>query len=157
VSKEDSIKLALEHSRALFVYHAGQRILSLNYYFVAIAVFLSGFGFLAASSLTTNSRAVIGLVLSTAGIFLTSCFKGLDRRNVQLVDCNKQLLKYVEGEMAILVSCDEWNITVSADDAQPRHWRYGFIVPRIFTMYMLLSGAGGLFAIWPWATQQLCR
>jgi|SRR5579862_277135 len=156
MSDEDAIKLALEHSRALFVYHAGQRILSLNYYFVAIAVFLSGFGFLAASSLTTNSRALIGLALAIAGIFLTHCFRSLDRRNEQLVDCNKKLLRHVEGEMAKRVGCDEWNITASADDAPHLHWRYRFIVPRIFYLYMLLSGVGGLFSILLWATQQLC-
>jgi hypothetical protein len=155
VSEEEFLKLALEHSRPLFIYHATQRITSLNYYFVAIAVFLSGFGFVAASTLEPEERALVGLVLSISGIILTSCFMGLDRRNIQLVGCNEKLLTYAEDKMATLSGCKEWNIMACADKAEPRKDRYGKIVPRIFKLYLFLSIVGGIFAAWPWAAQLL--
>src|ERR1044071_7173736 len=58
---DESTKLALEHARSLFIYHAGQRIESLNRYFVTITVFLTGFGVLANSKLELGDRALFGL------------------------------------------------------------------------------------------------
>jgi hypothetical protein len=156
---DGELKLALEHARALFVYHAGQRIQSLNYYFVAIAVFLSGFGFLANSSLSNGKRALVGLVLSIAGIFLTVCFQGLDQRNDQLVERDESLLKWAEKEMADKLNCPAWKITEAAGDpaiSKPARYRYKKIVPRIFGLYMALIAAGGIYAIWPWAARWLC-
>jgi hypothetical protein len=154
---QEYLKLALEHSRALFIYSAGQRMLSLNYYFVAIAVFLSGFCVITTSSLTTGSRALSGSVLSTAGIILTICFWGLDHRNEMLVECSKTLLKFAEGEMANLVGRVEWNTAAFADNALSLRPGYRTIVPIIFLLYIILSAAELLFSIWPWATQLLCR
>jgi hypothetical protein len=152
VNQEDPLKLALDHSRALFIYHANQRITSLNYYFVAIAIFISGFGFVSASSLKPVDRAMVGLVLSISGVFLTRCFMRLDLRNIQLVDCNEKLLKYAEEQMANLTGCEDWRITAHSDIAESRQHRYGTIVPHIFYLYIFLNIVGGIVAIRPLAS-----
>ena len=40
MTQDEQVKLALEHARSMFTYHAGQRMSSLNFYLVAIAAFL---------------------------------------------------------------------------------------------------------------------
>lgn len=155
---DDTLKYALEHSRELFILHSGQRTASLNYYFLAIAVLLSGFGVVAnSSSLSTASRALIGALLSIAGLVLTNCFRGLDKRNAQLIACDEKLLTCAEAQMAALAGRHEWNITTSTDDIEPRNVRYEIIVPRIFFLYTGLSTTLGIYAIWPWANQLFCR
>jgi hypothetical protein len=149
MSSDDSLKLALEHSRGMFIYHAGQRIASLNYYFVAIAVVLAGFGHVATSSMSIEDRSLFGLFLSIAGVVLTFCFKFLDKRNEQLVHCDEELVKWAEQKLADLTGFERGKIT-SASDAFTPKVRYSQIVPFIFWTYITLSVAGGIYSIWSW-------
>lgn len=153
---EEDLKWALEHARALFVYHAGQRTQSLNFYLVAIAAFLSGFGLLANSSLLEGQRAVVGATLSISGIFLTLCFYGLDQRNHQLVECDESLLRWAERRMADKLGCPAWQITDATDNSKPGRYRYQRIIPMIFILYIALNVMGGIYSIWPWAARWLC-
>jgi hypothetical protein len=150
MSTDDSLKLALEHSRGMFIYHAGQRIASLNYYFVAIAVVLTGFGHVATSSMSIDDRALFGLFLSIAGVVLTLCFKYLDRRNEQLVHCDEELVKWAEQKLVDLTGFLGATITTASDNLTPKGVRYSRIVPIIFCLYITLSVAGGIYSIWPW-------
>jgi hypothetical protein len=156
MTEDEQVKLALEHARAMFTYHAGQRMSSLNFYLVAVAAFLTGFGFVSASStLSDGQRALSGLVLSAAGIFLTHCLRALDRRNVQLVDSDEKLLISAEKAMAEASKRPEWNTTTASDNALPRDVRYGVVVPKIFNLYIFLSVVSGLYAVWPFAASLL--
>jgi hypothetical protein len=159
---EEVLKIELEHSRTLFVYHATQRTSSLNYYFVAMTALLSGFVLVVITpSLEPTHRACIGLVLGVAGAYLTWCFKGLDRRNEQLVDSCKKVLINVEKRMNAVLANEDGaalgvaperpmsGIIFASDEMRPKKVRYRFIVPRIFHLYMILSAAGGLYAFWP--------
>jgi hypothetical protein len=150
MSADESLKLALEHSRGMFIYHAGQRIASLNYYFLAIAVFLSGFGYVVTTSMSIEDRALLGLCLSIAGVVLTLCFIFLDKRNEQLVHCDEKLVKWAEQKLADLVDFPGAAITAASDKSTPKSVRYSRIVPIIFLLYISLSIAGGIYSTWPW-------
>jgi hypothetical protein len=160
MSSDDSTKLALEHSRQLFIYHAGQRIQSLNFYFVAIAVFLTGFGFLATANLGSGERAIFGTMLALAGFWLTQFIQGLDKRNECLVHCDEDLLKYAEAIMANPAppACPvpEWEVTKRAgEDNKAKH--YTKMVPYIFALYKALSVIGGIYFACPWIVAALRR
>src|SRR5437867_4014750 len=115
----EATKLALQHSRELFIYHAGQRIQSLNFYFVAVAVFLGGFGILITSKVEPGGRALFGIVLAFAGTCITNLFQALDKCNEQLVHCDELLLKCAEGKMETITgtAVPEWKLTEGAEEA----------------------------------------
>lgn len=146
------LKLALEHSRGLFIYHAGQRIQSLNFYFVAITVFLTGFGFLATSKLEPGNRALIGLVLAIAGFCLSHFIQALDKRNEQLVHCDEFLLKCVEERLATTSEppIPEWKVIACSEKPKQGVRHYAEIVPKIFRLYKGLSIFAGVYFTWPW-------
>lgn len=153
---DDSTKFALEHARSLFIYHAGQRIESLNRYFVTITVFLTGFGFLATSKLDPGNRALFGLALAVGGLFITHRFKRLDDRNHKLVQHDESLLIYAEAAMANLSDppVTKWEVTKAAgEDSEVPH--YATIVPSIFYFYMVVSILAGIYFAWPWVHAML--
>jgi hypothetical protein len=150
MSADESLKLALEHSRGMFIYHAGQRIASLNYYFVAIAVVLSGFGYLVTSRMSIDERALFGLCLSVAGVVLTLCFKYLDKRNEQLVHCDEKLVMWAEQKLADLTDFEDAAITAASGRVSPKWIRYSHILPIIYGLYISLNIVGGIYSIWPW-------
>jgi hypothetical protein len=153
---DESTKLALEHSRELFIYHAGQRIQSLNFYFVAITVFLTGFGALAISEVDPVDRALFGIVLASAGFYLTLLFQRLDKRNEQLVHCDEFLLEKAEKKLADLEpALIEWKVTESAKKLSNKVRHYTEIVPSIFGLYQILSIIAGMYSVWPWAKTAL--
>lgn len=149
---DESTKLALEHARSLFIYHAGQRIESLNRYFVTITVFLTGFGFLATSKLEPGDRALFGLILACGGLVITHFFKGLDRRNAQLVDCNEALLEHAEEALANSSNppVREWEITKQAGQHSDGVLHYAKILPNIFRFYQAVSILGGIYFAYLW-------
>lgn len=152
MNSDESTKLALEHSRTLFIYHAGQRIQSLNFYFVAITVFLTGFGVLAISKVDPADRALFGTVLAAAGFYLTHLFQRLDKRNEQLVHCDESLLKYAEDALAKTSDppLSEWKAAERAEELKPGVQHYTKIVPNIFGLYKFLSIIAGIYSVLPW-------
>lgn len=151
IDKCESIKLALEHSRGLFIYHADQRIKSLNFYFIAISIFLTGFGLILRTKLSDNSMAFVGFFLSLFGVLLTMQFHSLDKRNQQLVKYAEDLLKVVEEKMAKLPNArfSEWEVTKRADDVEDSVEHFSSIVPSIFAVYIAFSIVCGIYSIWP--------
>lgn len=151
MNPENSTTLALQHARELFIYHAGQRIQSLNFYFVAITVFLTGFGFLATSKMEPEDRAFVGIVLAFGGFCITRLCQRLDKRNEQLVHCDEALLQKVEARMATEDSeLQEWKVTDCGREEDPAIPHYSIIAPRLFDLYKALSIIGGIYSVWPW-------
>jgi hypothetical protein len=157
MNADDSTKLALEHARSLFIYHAGQRIQSLNFYFVAITLFLPGFGFLASSNLGRADRAFIGIVLAFAGFLITHLFQKLDKRNEELVHCDESLLKDAEGALTKVSDpvVSAWEVTALSEKPEKGAQRYAKIVPSIFRLYKAVSILGGIYFAWPWVQAAL--
>jgi hypothetical protein len=165
MNADDSTKLALEHARSLFIYHAGQRIQSLNFYFVAITLFLTGFGFVASSNLGPAGRAFVGIVLALAGFRITQLFQALDKRNEELVHCDESLLKDAEAALTKVSDpvVSAWEVTALSEKPEKGAKRYAKIVPSIFHLYMTVSILGGIYfacpwvsgVVWPWLTGRL--
>lgn len=157
MDSEQLTKLALQHSRELFIYHAGQRIQSLNFYFVNITVFLTGFGFLAISNMGPPDRALFGIVLAVAGFYITHLFQELDKRNEQLVHCDEALLKHAEETLAKMSNppVPEWKVLACADESKQGIRHYEKIVPSIFGLYKALNFIGGIYSVWPWTKAAL--
>jgi hypothetical protein len=83
----DLIRL-LEHPRALFIYHAGQRFSTINYFFVAFAIFAAAFVTTFTEKLTLTDPTqiyLLRLALAAMASFVTGIFWMLDRRNAELV------------------------------------------------------------------------
>ena len=99
------LNVGLEHGRAKFIYHAGQRQTSIRFYFVALAIVATAFvGVLTADPLSIlfAKAKLLGLVLGGSGIIVSLLFWALDCRNTQLVDCDEKLVKGIEKELADL-------------------------------------------------------
>ncbi|MFI2810941.1 hypothetical protein [Microbulbifer zhoushanensis] len=151
MNTDRNTELALLHSRELFIYNAGQRIQSLNFYLVAIAIFLTGFAFLANSELHPLPRAVVGLVIAFAGARLTHIFQELDKRNEQIVQCSEELLIAAEEEISKTSETlkAHWNITSRLDNHKRGVFHHTEIVPQLFKLYYLLFCAGGIYSVFP--------
>ncbi len=140
---DERLKIVLDHTRAMFIYHADQRIKSLNFYFVAIPVFASALGYaLITGNLTCAMRGFFGLTLGIAGAVLSYCCWLLDKRNEQLIEPNKALLICLETDISPIHGIRPQSPTDQADCENPnypRYARYGKVVPVIFGVYIVLS------------------
>ena len=84
----------------MFIYHAGQRHGSLNFYFGVLAAFVAGFVALFTAdklwALSQPVAPVIATVLGFAAILITILFGLLDMRNADLVKCDEKLVARIE-------------------------------------------------------------
>lgn len=115
----DDLKLALEHGRDIFKYHAGQRHASLRFYFAVLAAIVGAlvtFATAEAKNVPGGLRTALILIVSVAGIVMTHMFRRLDKRNEELVHCDELLLMTVEKKLAE-TSQQEYFQTVYISDA----------------------------------------
>lgn len=146
---EKSAKLALEHARDKFAYHANQRHASIRFYFVALAIVVTGFiGLLTSRSgtLVTNSP-LIGIALGATGAFVSACFWILDHRNDMLVRCDERLLKVAEKRLALLHGIEAFEIVATSDAVRPSWVRYERVMPLMFGFFILLSTLGSVYSV----------
>jgi phosphoglycolate phosphatase len=99
------LKIALDHSRAMFIYHADQRHRSLNYYFAVLGAFVAGFvSLFTADKLWANMHPVAPVIITVVGIAairLAILFARLDQRNADLVEWDEALMARVENELHV--------------------------------------------------------
>jgi len=111
---KDGLDVALEHGRALFIYHAGQRHGSLNFYFAVLGIFVAGYVSLFTSDklwATPGFTApIIGTIVGGAALAVTVLFGTLDRRNADLVEWDEKLVDSVEKKLAGKLSLSEMKI-----------------------------------------------
>src|SRR5579862_1938145 len=151
----EELKLALEHSRDMFKYHADQRHTSLNYYFVALAAFVTAFVALlngdsvwkASSFVRIGTRPVIagkllGSALGGVAIAMTLLFLLLDNRNRELVEADKRLLARAELGLAEHYLIPEFEIIQCSEASKNARWMsyqsYRCLVPAMLLAYSLL-------------------
>src|SRR5215471_2547159 len=101
----DLLKIALDHSRAMFIYHAGQRHSSLNFYFAVLGAFVAGLVSLFTSEkLWTYPHWIAPVIINIVGIGafrVTILFARLDRRNADLVEWDEMLMARAENELHV--------------------------------------------------------
>jgi phosphoglycolate phosphatase len=99
------LKIALDHSRSMFIYHAGQRHSSLNFYFAVLGAFVAGFvSLFTADKLWANMHPVAPIIITIVGAAafrVTILFARLDRRNADLVEWDEMLMARVEKDLHV--------------------------------------------------------
>jgi hypothetical protein len=134
------LKAILEHVRGQFQYHAGQRLNTIRYYFVAYAIFVAAYvGTISGS--TQGVPIYVRFVLALTALIVTLAFWGLERRNVQLVETDEKALKEIERLVADKYSFEHFEMTERQERPHQRMLKYGFIVPFLFLVFTLISGA----------------
>lgn len=154
-SQDDTLEMMLEHARTLFIYHAAQRHRSLNFYFVAIAAFITALGFLWQAEVSPPVMAVVGIFLSVSAILVTLCFWQLDQRNEQLVECEVRSLKALENKILADSDLNDCHITQGWENERSGR-KYRTIIPNLFRIYIGILAIGGLLISGPWLLPHLC-
>jgi deoxyribose-phosphate aldolase len=152
--KPDELKLALDHARDLFVYHAGQRLTSLNFFLAAVGFVIGGTA-TALSKLSDNdplTRCFLGVVSATV-LILSVFFWILDKRNEYLVHCDEAAMKKCERELAVSTGLAELN-TILNSDVYPSSITYRRIMPMLFILFILLGMIGIVFSYLDWNKPQ---
>src|SRR5580704_2525119 len=88
-------QVLLDHARSLFEYHAGQRLNTIQYFFVAYAIFVAAY----VSTITADKQPIdprIQLTLSGLALIVSLAFFALDLRNQQLVNVDETALKELQ-------------------------------------------------------------
>ncbi len=141
LARRDDLKLALEHGRQIFQYHANQRHTAINYYFVIVAGLVAGLATLYSRPEIWYRRGVgpaIGVGLGIGAIFITVFFRLLEQRNRQLVDGDEELVKRAEKELARLSGLAEFETIVHSDIVEHRRITYRFLVATLLYLLMVL-------------------
>lgn len=136
----DQLKDALEHARAMFVYHAGQRLTSLRYFFATLAVLFASIVAMIARNLDglDDKAAILACFASVVVIMMTGFFWALDYRNQKLVECDEDLLNEVEREYGALAKLNHFCTVKASDNKGSRHIRYGKLLPLMFLLIIVL-------------------
>lgn len=141
---DEYLKVGLEHGRSMFVYHAGQRHSSLNFYFAVLAAFVAAFAALFTHDelwkAPGNVAPTIAFGLAVAAMLLTFFFLLLDFRNRDLVKCDELLIDAIEIELARQYSLPKFKIIEKSNDMEHTGWgapfiSYKWIVPLILFVF----------------------
>ena len=147
---DEHLRVGLEHGRAMFVYHAGQRHGSLNFYFAVLAAFVAAFAALFTSDqlwkVPGNMAPTIATALACAAIALTGFFLLLDFRNRALVKCDEKLIKAVERTLADRYSVEDFKIIECSDAKEKANplISYKWIVPLILAVFVSIWVGGAI-------------
>jgi hypothetical protein len=128
----------LEHPRSLFEYHAGQRLNTIQYFFVAYAIFVAAY----VSTLTANKQPVdplVQLALSTLALIVSMAFFALDLRNQRLVHVDEFALKELEKKIRIQYELEKFEIAEGWEE--PKCWppHFSVILPFLYVVIVLFS------------------
>ena len=149
---DDELKLALQHGRELFIYHAGQRMASIRFYLVALGVVVAGYVglFSKGSGGVTRYEPLSGIILGLIGLVITLCFWALDERNAQLVVIDETLLDAVERKLATRSNIIQYHIIRASNERAiwPQWLTYKAVMPLLFSFFASLSLATIIFSMW---------
>lgn len=135
---------ALEHARSLFIYHAGQRLTTIRYFFVAYAIFIAAY---ANAYFGAASRAAAGgpdlhwplSVIGALAAFVVLVFWALDVRNSEIVGIDERALTEVEGRLSDELQLSQINITRACDCPKRAFFQYRNIVPLMYAAFLLFA------------------
>jgi hypothetical protein len=152
-SKEFCIKLLktqLEHARALFIYHAGQRLTAIYYFFVAYTVAGTAYVGLLGKDVPYYIRLLLGIY----ALVVTVMFWGLDMRNAQLVRIDEKAMAEIEKKMATGLSQFE---LVKTWDKEGGIFQYKYILKIVFLFFATLSLLVVGHALYLWSHGESAR
>lgn len=97
-------KLSIQQKYAWdwFSYHANQRMTALNFFFVTVGIFAVAY-----SKCVEHQWRVIGALVGVFGFVTSIAFCFLDVRNEELVNCARQALDTIEGQLELTIRSDD--------------------------------------------------
>lgn len=121
------IELHYKHYTDLFIYQARQRIDSIRFYLIAVAV---ASNVIVDSGSSNFAKAVIATV---AGL-VTIIFLRLDYRNAQIVELDEKPLKYLQSiTQSKMNASNEW-VTFREAERKGFWVSYGTLVPILYSL-----------------------
>jgi len=152
----EQLKVGLEHARGMYTYHAGQRYGSFSFFGALGTAIVGGIGALFSVdkiwSLDWPFAPLLAGVLGAGAILMLEFCHRLDKRNEQLVNCDKGLLEAVEHELAVRANLPAFEI-IAAGEAVKKAWvSHSKIVP-LFLRVLQLAVLGAFIAslgYWQW-------
>ncbi|MEO1039629.1 MAG: hypothetical protein AAFX09_08790 [Pseudomonadota bacterium] len=138
----DELFKALEHARGLFIYHAGQRLQGIRFYFIALAAL--GGVFAASQSTTPNTPQLFaGLIIAILAFVLTIIFLLLDRRNEELVHNNENSITEIETTITNRLGFKSFGSIAAGENA--KRLTYSVLAPAMFIFFGVLSFIAAAF------------
>lgn len=138
----------LQHGRELFVYHAGQRLITIRYFFVAYAIFAAGY-IGAMTPATTGGQDIGGLrlLITFLAFVITIAFWALDARNSELVKIDEASLKEIERIIQKNKSLTYFNIHERADCPKNTILQYSYVVNIMYFIFFIITFLVGAFEL----------
>jgi lysylphosphatidylglycerol synthetase-like protein (DUF2156 family) len=140
-----ALELALGHYTSLFIYHAGQRMGTLNFFLTAASISAGAYGFL----IFRGESHFHGTAALLAGVtwVLALAFGRLDRRNAQLVTLDEEPLVAIQAAFTARFGGTSWNAFERSSKEAHRMMTFGQLMPSIYLMVALLSLGGAFYAL----------
>jgi len=139
------LELYHKHFTDLFVYQARQRIDTIHFFMLAVAVAANA---VVAAGASNFAKAVIAFV---AGL-VTIVFLRLDFRNAQIVEIDEKPLRYLQAltRKRMQVS-QEWVTFQVAEDNARSLASYGLLVPAMYIFVLLSWFVTSAYFAYRWA------
>lgn len=94
---ELDMKHLLDHARALFIFHATQRLNSVRYYFAVYVVFFGGYiAVLRDTGIDEGMRQYVLCAIAFSGAAVSWAYYQLDKRNAELVQVDENAMHFLE-------------------------------------------------------------
>src|SRR5437868_3699051 len=136
------LKAILEHVRGQFQYHAGQRLNTIRYYFVAYAIFVAAY--VGTFSGSAQAPAYVRCILAMTAFLVTLAFWGLEIRNAQLVKVDERAVNEIEQLVATQYAFEHFRMTESREQPDQRFLKYRFIIRCLFFLFAVSSGVAAV-------------
>jgi hypothetical protein len=143
----NDLKGLLEHGRALFIYHAGQRLNTINYFFVAFAIFTTAYvSTFTKETSSPTMTAALQTILGLLAFGVTLLFRALDKRNEALVHCDESAQKEIERliferyDLTTLKLVEAWHTDRTAT-------HYSVLMPRLYKFFSTVSLGAALLPL----------
>lgn len=147
LSQFDQLKGLLEHGRALFIYHAGQRLNTINYFFVAFAIFTTAYVSTFTREINSQTLTItLQTILGFLALGVTLFFRALDKRNEVLVHHDEEAQNEIEHLILDRYGLNKFKL-VEAWHADRTATHYSAIMPRLYTFFGAISLLAAIFPI----------
>lgn len=136
------LKELREHSWNWFAMHAQQRMLTLNYFLIAMAFLATGYG------ASVGDTPIVAAAVAFTGFLLSLAFRQLDRRNRELVKHGERSLARVQARYEELTQWPEVRLVDRAERPGSR-FLVTFRRSIAFIQYTLAGAflAAGIYAV----------
>ncbi|MFN6935539.1 MAG: hypothetical protein ACK4NZ_10360 [Tsuneonella sp.] len=134
-----------KHYTDLFVYQARQRIDSIRFYLIAVAV---GANAIVGAGTSNAAKSVIALIAGT----ITLIFLRLDYRNAQIVEIDEKPLRYLQKQTQLAFSVnDSWVTFGVAEERRGKLASYGDLIPLLYGVIWFSWFTACSFFAWRWS------